>query len=150
MESTLILAYVARLASNGKSLMPQSLDAYQKAIRLIGLGLNACDKSVQIVYERDLRPVEKQHQAWRNRIQTQLTAAYDLLEPYAAQANPWLVGDRLSQADITVCVAWQFTQFTSPELIDPQRYPALAALSAKAEALPAFVATPLAPGWKPA
>lgn len=149
MDSTLILAYIERLTGEAQSLMPQSMEACQKALRLIGLGLNACDKSVQIVYERDLRPAEKQHQAWHNRIQTQLTTAYDLLEPYAAQSKPWLVGDCLSQADITVCVAWQFTQFTSPNVIDPQQYPALAALSAKAEALPAFVATPLEPGWNP-
>lgn len=150
MDSTLILAYVERLAGEGKSLMPQSIDAYQKVLRVMGLGLNACDKSVQIVYERDLRPVEKQHQAWGNRIQTQLTTAYDLLEPYAAQTKTWLIGDRLSQADITVCVAWQFTQLTSPNVIDSHQYPALSALSARAEALPAFVATPLEPDWKPA
>lgn len=153
MDSTLILNYVGKLASADtgayNSLMPTSMDDYQRALRLIGLGLNACDKSVQIVYERDLRPTEKQHQAWRDRVQTQLTAAYDLLEPYAAESVTWLIGDRLTQADITVCVAWQFTQFTSPDVIEPQRYPALAALSVKAEALPAFCSTPLEPGWQP-
>ncbi|MEL6940690.1 MAG: glutathione S-transferase C-terminal domain-containing protein, partial [Cyanobacteria bacterium J06598_1] len=115
-----ILAYLERLAGEDKALMPQPIDLYQQALRLIGLGLNACDKSVQIIYERDLRPPEKQHPAWSNRIQAQLTTAYDVLESYAAQTNTWLIGDRLSQADITVCVAWQFTQFTSPNVISPQ------------------------------
>lgn len=159
MDSTLILAYLERLAGEklagadsslmSSFLMPQSIDDYQRALRLIGLGLNACDKSVQIVYERELRPPEKQHQPWQDRIRSQLRAAYHLLESYAADASEWLVGDRLTQADITVCVAWQFTQFTSPSVIESQDYLALSALSARAEALPVFVATPLELDWKP-
>lgn len=145
MDSTLILAYLEKLS--GKTLMPSALATYQTALRLIGLGLNACDKSVQIVYERDLRPADKQYEHWRDRVQTQLTRAYDLLEPYAANGSSWLLTDQLTQADITVCVAWQFTQFTSPHLIQAAQYPAIAALSARAEALPSFMATPLTPDW---
>jgi glutathione S-transferase len=152
-DSTLILAYIDRLCNpNGvsDSLMPQALDEYQRSLRLIGLGLNACDKTVQIVYERDLRPAEKQHQPWQDRILTQLRAAYDLIEPYAAAtASDWLVAQQPSQADITVCVAWQFTQFMSADVIDKQRYPALSALSQKAEALAAFQSAPMARDWRP-
>ena len=93
MDSTLILEYAARIAKQGRTLMPQMISDYQRAIRLIGLGLNACDKSVQIEYERK-RPTDRQYQPWRDRIQAQLTAAYDLIEPYAADADDWLVGGR--------------------------------------------------------
>ncbi len=147
MDSTLILAYLEKLS--GQMLMPPDLDDYQKALRLIGLAFNACDKSVQIVYERDLRPVEKQHQPWRDRIQAQLIAAYDLLEPYAASTSGWLVGDALTRADITVCVAWQFSQLTVADVVNMKAYPALSALSERAEALPEFSAAPLEPGWQP-
>ncbi len=151
MDSTLILSYIEKLS--GQTLMPPDLDDYQKALRLIGLAFNACDKSVQIVYERDLRPVEKQHQPWCDRIQAQLIAAYDLLEPYAAQSaartSGWLVGEQLTQADITVCVAWQFTQHTVADVVNMKTYLALSALSERAEALPEFVAVPLEPGWQP-
>lgn len=146
MDSTLILAYIERLS--GQSLMPEPITDYQRASRLIGLAINACDKSVQIEYERK-RPKEKQYQTWRDRIQTQLLAAYDLLEPYAAETSGWLVGNNFTQADITVCVAWQFTQFIVGDIVDSRHYPALSTLSLRAEALPAFQAVPLEPNWQP-
>lgn len=146
MDSTLILAYIDKLS--GQPLMPEAVDDYQRALRLIGLAINACDKSVQIEYERK-RPEEKQYQPWRDRIQAQLLAAYDLLEPYAAETSDWLVGNQLTQADIAVCVAWQFTQFIAANSADSHRYPALAALSVRAEALSAFKAVPIEQGWQP-
>ena len=80
---------------------------------------------------------------------SQLDAAYGQLEPLVAAANGWLGGARPLQSDVTVAVAWRFTQFMAADYpalarIDPARYPALAAHSARAEALPAFVQTPLA------
>lgn len=147
MDSTLILEYAERLPKVEKTLMPEALSDYQKAIRLIGLGLNACDKTVQIEYERK-RPSDKQHQPWIERIHSQLTAAYDLLEAQAANTHDWLVDGQFSQADLTVSVAWQFTQFMMSDAIDINKYPAISVLSQKAEARPEFMATPIAPGWK--
>ena len=45
------------------------------------------------------------------------------------------------QADITVAVTWRFTQSMFPELVPAAEYPGLAAHSARAEKLPAFVET---------
>ncbi|MEL6160108.1 MAG: glutathione S-transferase [Cyanobacteria bacterium J06623_5] len=154
MDSSLILQYVERLATTradsvNQRLMPEALEDYQQALRLIGLGLNACDKTVQIVYERDLRPTDKQHQPWRDRIQSQLLSAYRLLESRAAETSTWLVQNRFTQADITVAVAWQFTQLIVADIVDIRGYPGIAALSKRAEALPAFTATPLEPNWHP-
>ena len=47
---------------------------------------------------------------------------------------------RITQADITVAVAWRFIHATAPGLVADSDYPRLAALSAQAEALPAFMA----------
>ena len=146
MDSTLILAYLEKLS--GQQLMPEAIADYQRATRLIGLAINACDKSVQIEYERK-RPDDKQYQPWQDRIRSQLVAAYDLLEPYAAETSGWLINDNLTQADISVCVAWQFTQFIVADIFDSRRYPAISDLSGRAEALPAFKAAPLEPDWQP-
>jgi glutathione S-transferase len=146
-DSTLILAYLEKTLGVESALMPQSASDYQRALQLIGVGLVVCDKSVQLFYERQ-RPEEKQYQVWCDRIQAQIIAAYDLLEPHAAKTSSWLIGNDLTQADITVCVAWQFTQLTVADIIDSRRYPALLALSQRAEALPAFITTPLEPGWQ--
>jgi len=136
--------------SKTQPLMPQTISDYASALRLIGLGLHACDKTVQLIYEKDLRPVDKQHQPWKDRVLTQLTAAYDALEASAAETSDWLVGSKLTQADITACVAWQFTLFAMPDVIAAGRYPALAALSRRAEALSAFRQAPLEENWQPA
>ena len=80
MDSTLILAYAEALASPRKSLMPVALSELQHALRVIGLALAACEKSVQIVYERNLRPAEKPHEPWVERVTGQLLAACGALE----------------------------------------------------------------------
>ncbi|AMP00429.1 hypothetical protein CAter282_2570 [Collimonas arenae] len=69
MESSLILDYAEALAAPRKSLMPAAIGERQHVLRVIGLSLAACEKSVQIVYERNLRPAEKQHEPWVDRVQ---------------------------------------------------------------------------------
>lgn len=141
MDSTLILDYVESEAR--RSLMPSAGIARQRALRLIGLALAACEKSVQIVYERNLRPAEKQHEPWVQRVHGQLVAAYSALEAELGNLpGAGLDQAALTQADVTTAVAWQFTQSLLPGMIPPAEHPRLAALSAAAEALPAFAGTP--------
>jgi glutathione S-transferase len=144
-DSSLILDYLDQRVAPQARLMPQDSGPRRRALRLIGFALAACEKTVQIVYERNLRPQEKQHAPWLERVQTQLAAGFDTLERDVAGAgdHAWLCGERLMQPDITVAVAWRFTQHILPGAIEPNRYPALAALSARAEALPAFVGAPI-------
>ena len=49
MDSTLILDHVEQVS--GASLMPVEPGARTRALRLLGLALAACEKSVQVVYE---------------------------------------------------------------------------------------------------
>ena len=69
----------------------------------------------------------------------QIRDTYRVLEQHVGEGD-WLCGDRPTQADITVAVAWRFTHFVAPGLVADSDYPGLAALSAAAEALPAFSA----------
>jgi glutathione S-transferase len=141
MDSTLILEYAEAMA-RPRSLMPRERDALQRDLRLIGLALAACEKSVQIIYERSLRPPEKLHEPWVTRITGQLLAAYEALEqeltrrPFASSSST------IGQAGITMAVAWHFTQQTLPDVVPVRSCPALVAFSAKAEALPEFMAAP--------
>lgn len=134
-DSTLILQYIEGISA--KSLMPEA--AHPETLRLIGLALMACDKTVQIVYERTLRPVEKQHQPWLERVIKQLHAAYGHLEK-AAQT---LTCEPLMQSEITVAVAWRFTQLYTADVVKPADYPQLATFSTQAETLPEFISTPV-------
>ncbi|MGU7842217.1 glutathione S-transferase family protein [Burkholderia sp. AW33-5] len=147
-DSSLIVDYLDHRVAPERRLLPDAVDARLRTLVPVGFALAAAEKTVQVVYEHALRPAEKLHAPWLERVLGQIEAAYDKLEPLVAAANGWLGGARLLQSDVTVAVAWRFTQFTSAEYpalarIDPARYPALAAHSARAEALPAFVETPL-------
>ena len=75
MDSGLILEHADRLAGPSRSLMPAGVYEHAEALHVIGFALAACEKTVQIVYERNLRPAEKQHQPWLDRVQDQLLMA---------------------------------------------------------------------------
>lgn len=141
MDSTLILEYAEALAAGRRSLMPSSLWERQHALRNIGLALAACEKSVQIVYERNLRPAEKRHEPWVSRVTGQLLAAYRLLEAHI-DARLAATSAAIDQAGISVAVAWHFTQQMLPEVVPAADYPLMREFSAKAEALPEFIAAP--------
>jgi len=137
MDSGLILDHIAQLAP--RSLMPMDRAAHEIALRQLGLALAACDKTVSIIYERNQRPAEKQHQPWLDRVQGQIQAAYGALEREVSL--DWFTGEALMQPQITLAVAWRFTQHYIPELMPADRFPTLSALSARAEKLTPFVET---------
>jgi glutathione S-transferase len=148
LDSSLIVDYLDRLVAPERRLMPEDPALRVRALELTGFALAAAEKTVQVVYEYSRRPAEKLHQPWLDRVLDQLGAAYQKLETRVSAAPDWLLGERVLQPDVTVAVAWRFTQFVAADyadlrLFDPARYPALAAFSARAEALPAFVTSPL-------
>jgi glutathione S-transferase len=142
-DSGLILDYLESLVATDKRLMPTDPATRRCAMQLIGITLIACEKTVQHLYETQLRPADKQYEPWLARVRAQLEEAWGLLEPAAAAASPWLFGPTLTQADITLAVAWRFNQYAQPGLSEATRYPAIAALSARAETLPEFIAYPV-------
>jgi glutathione S-transferase len=140
MDSTLIIDHVESMT--GRSLMPTDRMERQRALRIVGLALAACEKTVQIVYEHGLRPPEKMHEPWLRRVRVQRAAAYEALEAELAPPSAATAAGSLDQAAVTTAVAWHFTQRMQPGEIDPLRHPRLAALSAAAEQLTAFRALP--------
>ncbi|MFG1214573.1 glutathione S-transferase [Xanthobacter flavus] len=142
MDSGLILEYGERLAAPGLQLSPRDIETHARALRITGLALAACEKTVQIVYEYNLRPPETWHQPWLDRVHCQLLSAYDLLEHEIQRADPWLFGQRPLLADITSAVAFRFTREKLPQVISADGHSALAALSARAEATEPFHAFP--------
>lgn len=139
MDSSLIIQYAE--AVTGKSLMPSTLPELQHALRCLGLALAACEKGVQLVYERNLRPASAQHEPWATRVTTQLRAACAGLEQEVS-ANPLFSANGLVQPAITAAVVWQFLQSMLAEVVPASAHPALAALSARLESLPVFLRYP--------
>lgn len=141
MDSALILEYAAAIASSANSLMPSGLQEKQHALYLLGLALAANEKTVQVLYEKQHRPVEKQHQPWLNRLDYQMVAAFSALENDLSN-NALQAGESI--ASITIAVAWKFNQKINPHGLASADYPALAQLSNCSEKLPVFLRYPLA------
>ena len=140
MDSSVILEYAHARA--GRSLMPTDLPGLQADLRLIGLGLAACDKSVQLIYERALRPPEKQHEPWVKRVTGQLQAAITGLEADIVR-RPLATGrSQMTQAGVTAAITWHFIQRMLPQLLPAAQFPALAGVCIEAEALAPFKAAP--------
>lgn len=141
MDSTLMLEY-AEVLARPHTLMPSNPKEFQHELRLIGLALAATEKSVQIIYERELRPPEKLHEPWVTRVTGQLLAAYGELQQELAHRPLEISSSGICQAGITIGVAWHFTRQMIPELVPAGDFPHLVACSAAAEALPEFKAAP--------
>ncbi|USW94077.1 glutathione S-transferase [Pseudomonas proteolytica] len=139
MDSSLILDYFESLAPADKKLLPQTAAARARDLQVIGLALAACDKSVQIYYEHNLRPTEKLHQPWLERVTGQLLAAYSGLEKLLA--NP--PGQVLNQATLSVAVAWSFSRYAVPSVVKAEDFPNLQRHAQWAEQHPAFGKYPI-------
>jgi glutathione S-transferase len=138
MDSSLILQFVEATLTGGDSLWAMD-DAtrMQHQMRAVSLALAACEKSVQIVYERKLRPPSAQYEPWVERVQEQLLQAYGGLEQEVQARRPVFAQPR-SQACITAAVVWQFTQSMLASIVVAEKYPGLVELSARMERTPEF------------
>jgi glutathione S-transferase len=137
MDSTLILQFVEVTKAKGRSLWSENPDRLQQEMRAVGLALAACEKSIQIVYERNLRPAEAQYEPWLERVRGQLLAAYAGLEQ-EIQTRRSVFAQSRGQAAITSAIAWQFTQSMLASVVPAANYPGLVALSARMENTPEF------------
>ena len=137
MDSSLILDYLEALAPADKKLLPKAPAERAHDLQVLGLALAACEKSVQIVYEHNLRPAEKLHAPWLDRISGQLLAAYGLLDKLVAG------NDTLNQASLTTAVAWSFSQYTVASVVKAEAFPNLQRLAERLEQHPAFKKYPI-------
>lgn len=138
-ESGLIIDWAQ--ATSGRSLMPSEPSQRVRALRLTGIAIAASEKSVQIVYEHK-RDADKRDAGWLQRVKGQLLAACDLLERELQRVDGWLFGDQPTQADVSIVVAWGFTQLVASDVVDMAAYPKLAAYSKWAEQHADFAALP--------
>jgi glutathione S-transferase len=141
-DSTLIIEYAESLAPRGPRLTPGAAATKLKSLRLNGVALTINEKAVQVHYERQLRPREKQHEPWLARVRGQLEAGLEILDRETAKTRTWLVDENLMLADITVATAFAFTQLYLSDVVPAARYPALDAFCRRAEALVEFRAAP--------
>jgi glutathione S-transferase len=147
-ESAAILDYLDEKAGPARALLPASGAERRAALRAMAFAHGAAEKGVLQVYEKVFRPAEKHHAPWVERCRLQMHAALKELDRQAeASPGEWLLGARMTQADITAtCV---FTFLSEAVTIDqPAAYSALSEIAARCEALPQFGAV-RAPWFSP-
>lgn len=141
MESSLILQFAE--ADSGRSLWPAGATMRERAFGAVGLALAACEKSAQIIYERNLRPEAMQYAPWLDRVRGQLLAAYAALEREVV-SSPEVFADIRQHPAIAAAVAWGFTQAMLAPLLPFASYPGLVALAERTEASSHFLRYPAA------
>lgn len=147
MDSSLILQCIE--ADSAVALWPAAGWQRRAAFRAVGLALAACEKGAQLVYERQLRPPEKQHAPWSERVGLQMLAAWTALEQQIA-ASPAVFADTRQHPAMTTAVVWEFARTMLADEVDAGAFPAIAALSERLEASAPFLAYPAAGPGVPA
>lgn len=138
MDSSLMLHYLEATVQDGNKLLPSNASGLAQDTRLLGLALAASEKAVQHVYEHRLRPEDKWHQPWVNRVTQQLLADCTLwnvaLEGREAKRD---------QVAITSAVVWSFIQLMVPHVVHANDFPNLQAHAQRMEAMPEFIDYPM-------
>lgn len=138
-DSATILDYLDRRVGPDKALIPAGGSERTRVMALIGLSVGAIEKSIAEYYERGKRPEEKWHRPWMEQLLEQSKDGFAAVEDLA-QA-PWLTGDRMTQADVSTVAFWDFALRNRPSDAPAVDCPKLAALSERANAMPAFAET---------
>ena len=141
MDSNLIIDWLETLA--GRSLWPTEPVARLRALRRAGLALAACEKTVQIVYEHEVRPEDKVHGPWLERVMQQQRAALQALDAAIAEAPPARDAAGLAHDGLVATVLWSFLQLRPWTASAAADCHALAAHAQAVERLPVFAATPV-------
>jgi glutathione S-transferase len=138
MDSALILQFV-----EGSLQAPSPLWSKDPALRLrqyrtVGFASAACEKTVQLTYETQLRPPEAQHEPWKARVRSQLQAAFAALESLTPETVAGISAGDLDHASIWSAIVWRCTCSLIPAEVLAANHPHLVRLSRQCEALAVF------------
>jgi glutathione S-transferase len=141
-ESAFILDWLDELAGPERALIAAKGPERRAALKVCALASGLADKAVSLVYERAVHGRETP--LWVARCRSQIDGVLAVLEAdRAARTTPWWFGEGINHADIIVGTVLRFVSEAHPEVFEPARWPALAAHSARCEALPDFAAVVL-------
>jgi glutathione S-transferase len=109
----------------------------------MAMATGAAEKGVQQMYERIFRPEAKRHQPWVDRCRLQMSSSLAAIDRYLGERglSQWLVGKKMTQADITAVCAFTFLNDTLRVAEDAVMFQSLSTLASRCEAIPAFQET---------
>lgn len=138
-DSSAILDHLDQLVGPQRALVPAGEPDRHRVLRITACALGVLEKVVAELYERTMRPPEKLHVPWAEHNLAQARSGLAWLESVAGDG--WMVGDRLTQADITTVVMMDFTRLVNEGLLHEGACPRLDALARRCGDIAAFVDT---------
>ncbi|MCH9670239.1 MAG: glutathione S-transferase family protein [Gammaproteobacteria bacterium] len=138
-DSAAILDYLDREVGPERALMPVGGKERNRAMNLTSVATGAAEKGIATVYEVRFRPEEKRHAPWVERCAEQSAGGFAYLE--SQLDGDWFVGNKMSQADVTTAVAWQFLGMAAKDLKASINAPKLDGLVERMMELPAYSKT---------
>lgn len=138
-ESGYMIEYLDQLVGPDRALTPPAGPERLAVQKIVHLTLGTLEKVVLANHERYRRPDGYSEQGWIDRCEGQAVAGFAELDKFEPQ--PWLTGENITQADITLGVLCDQARLTCPELAPEGRYPNLDKLASICRSLPEFAAT---------
>ena len=156
-DSRAIVEYLEGIAPAARRLTPSDAGPRREMLRIEAVGLGLAEKTYERGIEFSRRSPGTQDPAWVARLERQIGSALAWIES-GLEALPqaeWLVGDRMTRADLAITVAATYVLEKLPQLYGPADFPRLEAQRRECEALAPFAAAPYsaaeaqATGWQP-
>lgn len=138
-DSAAILEALDAMVGPERALVPATGPERRAVLRALALAVGAAEKVVAAVAERDRRPGQLVWPEQVERLAAQAAGGFAALDAMAAEAS-WLCLGRMTQADVTATCALDFAELMLPQMT-AGRFPALAALRDRANAIPAIGST---------
>jgi glutathione S-transferase len=138
-DSAAILDFLDDWVGPERALLPRSGKERRDASKIVAIALGAAEKGLHQVFELVFKPDSRRHEPWMERCRHQMHGALTELDRLA-QIRPgrWIMGDRLTQADITATCVYTYLCDALGLSESWRVYPRLSALAERCEALPAF------------
>ena len=141
-DSVTILDYLDQQVAPDKTLVPLTGMVRTQMLSLIGIAAGAVEKSVACYYEEGInakRPADKVHRPWVDRMYEQTKDGLEAIEQLVN--GPWIMGDHITQVDVSVVCFWDFIVKHRPDSAPKLVCPKLEIISKKANLLDEFSAT---------
>jgi len=137
-DSRAILDYLDSRVAVGRRLVPASDPERRAVLRIDAVATGLAEKLYERGYEFARRDPAKRDLAIVARVERQIDSALSWLEKLAP--SPWLLGDRMSRADITAAIAFTYLIEKHRSFLERRPSPVLEAHCRLCEALPQFAA----------
>ena len=138
-DSAVILDALDHMVPADKALTPREGMERRQILSLAALGSGASEKAVAAEYERAYRPEGMIDQQRIEHCEGQTKAGLEAIDRMAMM--PWIAGERMTQADVTAVVAWEFVNIVNPALAERTSCPNLKEIVARVTDTPPFAET---------